>query len=76
MENFKQKINKYKIPYLDYKNIGWKQHIDSGAIGDVYNGILQDNTPVILKVYHLNCKNYRKYLNVLTIQKYIRKKYL
>ena len=29
-----------------------------------------------LKVYHLNCKNYRKYLNVLTIQKYIRKKYL
>ena len=28
-----------------------------------------------VKVYHLNCKNYRKYLNILTIQKYIRKKF-
>ena len=28
-----------------------------------------------LKVYHLNCKNYRKYLNVLTIQRYYRKKF-
>ena len=26
-------------------------------------------TPEDLKVYYLNCKNYKKYLNVLTIQK-------
>ena len=30
-------------------------------------------TPENLKVYHLNCKNYRKYLNILTIQKNYRK---
>jgi serine/threonine protein kinase len=54
METFQQKINKYKIPYIDYKNIGWKQRIGSGVNGDVYNGILQDNTPVILKIYCLD----------------------
>ena len=32
--------------------------------------------PECFRVLYIGCKNYRKYLNVLTIQKYYRKKYL
>ena len=54
MDNFNQKIEKYKIPHIDYKNIRWKNNIDSGATGDVYNGILQDETSIIIKIYRLD----------------------
>ena len=54
MDNFNQKIKKYKIPHIDYKNIRWKNNIDSGATGDVYNGILQDETSIIIKIYRLD----------------------